>query len=353
MIVVMGKIKNILGKVKHLILDHKKISIPLILFIIVIAYFIWPKGSKPVLTETAAYRDVTKSVSVTGNIDSENIANLSFQFGGKLVFLGAKKGDFVKKWQAIASLDTNQLQATYRQSQQDFIAAKAASDQYYDGHKNATESYDEKVKRTALDATQNKAYDQMMKVQQDLNNSTLYAPFDGIVTRMDADTLGINLTAATVFTITDPSALSFKMEVDEADIGHIKLDQQVKLSLDSFPDQNINLTVDKIDFVNHTTSSGGNAYYVKALLPKNENYRVGMGGNADIIISSKSHALSIQSSDIFDDNYVYVQKNKKFEKRKLQLGLQSDTDVEVLAGLDVGEIVALDPSTVPQNQILK
>ena len=348
----MGKLKSFLSSARRLILSHKKVSFPLIIALIAFLFFLFPKNSKSVLTETVSYKDVVKSVSVTGNVDSDNVANLTFQFGGKLIYVGVKPGDTVKKGQAIVSLDQNQLQASFRQAQQDFIAAKAASDQYYDGNKTTAESYAQKVTRTALDAAQNKAYDQMMKVQQDLNNSTLYAPFDGIVTKMDAQQVGLNVITTTTFTITDPSTLNFKMEVDEADIGNIRDGQKVDVSLDAFPDKMLHLSVDKIDFVSHTTSSGGNAYYVKAGLPQDDNYRVGMGGNADIIISSKKHVLSIQSSDI-DNNYVYVEKNNKFQKRKVQIGLESDTEAEVLSGLNEGDIVALDPTTIPQNQIIK
>ncbi len=342
-----------LGNILSWIIDHRKLSVLIVVILAVIFYFVLPKGQKPVLTETASTKDIVKTVSVTGDIASDNSINLSFQTGGKLVYLGAKEGDEVKQGQAIASLDRSQLEANFRQAQQDFIAAKAASDQYYDGHKNATESYDEKVKRTALDAAQNKAYDQMMKVQEDLNNSTLYSPIDGIITRADAKTAGVNVTAATVFTVTDPSSLNFKMEVDEADIGNVKIGQKVKVSLDSFPDDLLTLIVDKIDFVSHKTSSGGNAFYVEADLPQTDNYRVGMSGNADIIVASKNNVLSVSSSSVTDDDYIYVKKNKLFEKRKIKLGLQTDTEAEVISGLSQGEVVALDPSSVHQNLIKK
>jgi HlyD family secretion protein len=78
-----------------------------------------------------------------------------------------------------------------------------------------------------------------------------------------------------------------------------------------------------------------------------------MSGNADIIIDSRNNVLSIQSSDIFDNNYVYVKTAKGFAKRKLNLGLQSDTQVQVLSGLSEGDTVAIDPTSVPQKQIIK
>jgi RND family efflux transporter MFP subunit len=348
-----GKIKNLLSKFKNLIWGHKKISLVVLIVLVIIGIIFWPKGGKPILTETIKTQDVVKTVSVTGSIDAQTMVNLTFQTPETLSYVAVKLGDTVKQGQLIVSLDQAQLQATLRQAQQDFVAGKAASQQYYDNHTNATESDNEKVQRTAIDAAQNKAYDQMLKVQHDIANSSLYAPIAGIVTRMDAQTAGVNITPATVFTITDPNSLDFKMEVDETDVGQIQIGQSVNVSLDSFPKDILKLNVDSIDFVSHPTTSGGDAFYVKAKLPQNNSYRIGINGNADIIIERKSNVLALQTSDIFNDSYVYVKHGNNFEKRKIELGLQNDTLAQVLSGLSEGDTVAIDPTSVPQNLVVK
>ncbi|HUD04523.1 MAG TPA: efflux RND transporter periplasmic adaptor subunit [Patescibacteria group bacterium] len=340
-------------RIKNLVWGHKKISLVVLVALIVVGVILWPKGGKPILTETAKIQDVIKTVSVTGSVDAQTSVNLTFQTPETLAYVGVKLGDTVKKYQIIVSLDQTQLQATFRQAQQDFVAAKAASQQYYDDHTSGTESDAQKVQRTAIDDVQNKAYDQMLKVQHDIANSSLYAPIAGIVTRMDAQTAGVNITPATVFTITDPSSLVFKMEVDEADIGQVKLGQSANVSLDAFPNDNLKFAVDKIDFISHLTTSGGNAFYAKANLPQNSSYRVGMNGNADIIVDAKYNVLSIQTTDIFDNNYVYVKTAKGYMKKKIVLGLQNDTQAQVLSGLSEGDTVAIDPTSVPQNLVVK
>jgi RND family efflux transporter MFP subunit len=348
-----GKMKNLLSKLKNLVWHHKILSIIIIVVLVIVGFVLFPKGSKLILTEIAKNQDVIKTISTTGKIVADNSVNLTFQFGGKLTYLGAKEGDTVKKWQAIASIDRNQLEASFRQAQQNFTAAKAASDQYYDNHRNNTESYDEKVRRTALDASQNIAYDQMMKAQQDLNNSTLYSPIDGILTSAPMDSVGVNITPATVFTVTDPTTLTFSMDIDETDIGNIRNNQALIATLDAFPDKQIELTVNSIDFVSHTTTSGGNAFTVKAKLTSDKGYRIGMNGNADIIVDKRINTLTVPSSSVIDDNYIYLKKNDKFIKQKVKLGLQSDTLAEVLSGASKGDIVAIDPGSVPQDKIAK
>ena len=349
----MGKIKNLLGKLKRIVLNHKKLSVVIIVPLIIIAYLVLPKNSKPILTESVSLKTIIKTVSVTGDVDSQNIANLAFPASGKLVYLGAKEGDMVKKGQAIASLDRNDLEANYRQAQQDFIAAKAVSDKYYENH-NDTESYDEKIKRTAIDAAQNKAYDQMVKAQDALNNSTIYSPIEGILVNSASDTVGVNITPANIFTVVDPTSLVFKMDVDQADIGKILLNQNVNVSLDSFINDVIRLKVSSIDYISHKNSSGGNSFYVKANIANTKNLRIGMSGNADIILETKNNVLTVSTTSIIDDNFVYVKRgDKKFIKQRVQKGLDNDIDVEIISGLSEGDTVALDAGSVPQNLISK
>ncbi len=340
---------NLIKKIFTTIRNHKKLSLFFIFILILVIVVFWPKNKVQIATQKVTAKDLQQTVSITGKIEAQNSANLTFQSLETLSAIYVKVGDIVKKGQVIACIDEQKLQASYRQAQQDFTAAKAASQQYYDDHNNDTESNAEKVERTAIDAAQNKAYDQILKVQHDLNNSCLYAPLEGVITRVDADTPGVNVNSTTVFTVTDPNGLDFAMDVDEADIGKISQGELVDLNLDTYPDENIKLHVNSIDFVTHTTSTGGNAYTVKANLNADNSefkYRVGMSGNAEIIVKEVKNVLTIPLSSFLDDKTVYVKKNGKYVKTTVKPGLQSDTESEIKEGLNLNDEVVLDPTQV-------
>jgi HlyD family secretion protein len=352
-----GRIKSFLSKLRKIAWEHKKISLVVLIALLILVLIVWPKGSKQVLTETAKIQDVVKIVSVTGNIDAQSMVNLTFQTPGTLAYLGVKTGDSVKAYQTIATLDQRTVQKNLQIALANYAEQRNTFDATQDNYGDAS----------SLNATSNQMRRILENNQYDLNKavasvelqdlarqqSVLTTPIAGIVTRADALATGINVTPATTFTVTDPNSLGFKMEIDEADIGQIKVGQSVNVSLDSFPNDILKVKVTKIDFVSHLTSSGGNAFYVEALLPQSDNYRVGMSGNADVIIDARNNTLSIQSSDIFDNNYVYVKTANRFVKRRLELGLQSDTQAQVLSGLSVGDSVAIDPSSMPQGLIVK
>lgn len=343
---------NVKSKIRFLfnfINSHRKLSVIFFVVVLLLIFVFRPKDKVVILTQEARQGDLVKSLSITGTIKSQSVVNLTFQSGGTVNYLGAKEGESVYVGQAIVSLDKQKLEASFRQAQQDFIAAKAASEQYYSSHTNATESYDEKVKRTALDAAQNKAYDQMIRAQKDLNDSTLYSPIEGVLTKSGVTNTGVNITSTTAFTITNPDYLDFEMDVDEADIGNVRLGQEILINLDSYPNETIKVNVTSIDFVTHTTATGGSAYTVKANLVtdnKNYKYRVGMNGNAEIILKKVSNTISIPLSSLFDSNKVYVKIGIRYEPRTLTLGLENDTDVEVIKGINPGELVVLDPTLI-------
>jgi len=348
-------IRRILTPIK-IIKTHKILTAIVFIILTVAIYFLYPKPPKAIAIQTVKRADFVQSISVSGKIDSLESVNLTFQTSETLSYVGVKEGDLVKKWQLIASLDQDQLQASLRQAEQDFIAGKAASQQYYDDHTNATESDAEKVERTTIDATQNKAYDQIVKVRHDIANSSLYSPIEGIVTKMGAKTAGQNITAATVFSIANPNKLGFLMDVNEADVSKVREDQPVSISLDAYADSPLKLFVSKIDFLTHVTTTGGNAYTVQADIPSNPDlrYRIGMEGNATIITATEKNVLSVSISSITNNNYVYIKNSKSlYEKKKVRLGIQNDTDSVVKEGLSAGEQVVLDPTQIPQNLIVK
>ncbi len=353
----MNSIKSLFARIKKFFFGHKKLSLLLLIILLIIGYLLFPKGSKNVLTATVGKQDVVKSVSVTGNVYAETSVNLTFQIAGELAYLGVKQGDEVKQGQVIATLDQRTAQKNLEQALIAYSLQRNTFDQTQDTYQNRTpqQALNDNMKRILQDNQYNldNAINSVELSDLTKQLSVLITPISGIVTRADVQTAGVNVIPTTTFTVTDPKSLEFQMEVDEADIGQVKNGQKVDVSLDAFPNQTIYLSVNRIDFVSHVSSSGGNAFYVYASLPADTGYRVGMSGNADIIIASRNNVLSIPSSAIFDNDYVYVKKGKAFQKKYVNLGIQSDTQAQVLSGLSQGDVVAVDPTSITPNMLAK
>lgn len=348
----MKKIKFYFSSVLAFAKNHKIISAIGLVILIGLIWFLKPGSQTKILTEKVQKGKLTQTISITGSINAENIANLTFKTGGKLVYLGAREGDTVSAYQTIAVLDQRTVQKNLEQTLITYSEQRNTFDQTRDNYQNRTpdQALNDAMKRIL----QNNQYDlnkAIVSVElQDLakQDSVVTTPISGIVTHEDVKQVGLNITALTTFTVVDPTSLDFEMDADEADVGKIKNGDKISVVLDAYPDQTLNLTVDNIDFVSHTTSTGGTAFKVRAKLQSSDisKFRIGMSGNADVTTNEINNVLSIPSSAILNGDKVYVLENGKFEERSVRTGLETDTRIEIKSGLREFDEVAIDTSKV-------
>lgn len=338
---------------------HKRITAGVIVILILGAIF-WPKPKPTIATQKVTRGTFTQTLSVSGSVAGKNTVNLTFPISGKVVYVGAHKGDMVKKGQTIAALDVrtiaDNLQSAVKAAQNQQISFDKVND--FNGDRDLSDTGLSTSARRDLQTAMNtldqaKIAVEIQKIAQE--QAYLISPIDGILTRADVDTPGITATLTTTYTVVDPSSIAFDMDVDQADIGKVQQGQEVNIVFDAFTDKTIHQEVTNIDFVSHTTSTGGDAFTVEAALPNDSEqpYRVGMNGNADIVLSQKENTLSVPLSSIVDNRYVYVKTNKGFKKQQVTVGLQNDTDGEITSGLHEGDAVALDPTLAAKQAIGK
>ncbi len=348
----MKKVTKFISQIFRYIKIHKIISAVILITIIALIWFIKPTPQPKTLTEKVQKGKLTQTISITGNVEAQNIASLTFKAGGTLVYLGAKEGDSVSAYQTIAVLDQRTVQKNLEQALINYSEQRNTFDQTRDSNQNRTP--DQALSDAMKRILQNNQYDlnkSIVSVElQDLakQDSVITTPIAGIVTHEDARQTGLNITSLTTFTVVDPASLDFEMDADEADVGKIKNGDRISVVLDAYPDQTLYLSVDTIDFVSHTTSTGGTAFKVKAKLKSSDisKFRIGMSGNADIITFEINNVLSVPSSAILNGNKVYVLKNNKFEGRTVKTGLETDLRIEIQSGLSENDEVAIDASKV-------
>jgi RND family efflux transporter MFP subunit len=332
--------------IKDYIFAHKILSITVVIIVVILVVIFRPKVATSLETSPIYKHSLVQSVAVSGSIDAQNKADLTFLTAGQLIYVGAKKNDVVRAGQLIAQIDTRTVQKNLETALLNVSEQKNTFDQTI--YNNRDKILDDTMRRI-LANNQSDLTKAVNSVElQDLarQQSFLTAPIAGILTRADAIVAGAIVGPTTVYEVVDPKSLVFTMDVDEADIGKINVGQEVVISLDAYPTDSLTLPVDSIDYVSHTTANGATAYSVKVKMPNNNiaKYRLGLSGDAEI---------TVPLSSIFNDNYVYVKKDKGYQKRKITLGLQNDIDAEVISGLQVGEMVITQPSKVPQDKIIK
>lgn len=343
---------NIAKSSLNYLLQHKKILLIIIVIFAVLIWFIFPKENTKIETVKVKKDNITQTVSASGTINSTTTVNLSFLTSGKLTYVGVKQGDTVTAGQTIATLDQRTARENLEQVLLDYSKQRNTFNATEEDNQNRKpqEALNNEMKRI-LENNQydlNKTINSVELQQLIIEQSILTSPINGIVTRADVQVAGVTATPTTIFTVADPENLIFQVDADEADIGKIVLGQKMNVNMDAYPNTNLPLIVTKIDFASHQSDIGGTVYTVEAKLPLNSNnrYRLGMNGDGEIIVAEKQNTLVIPLSSLIDENHVYVQKAKTFEKRTIKTGLQSDIETEIIKGLKAGEEVVMQPDQV-------
>ncbi|OGD88270.1 hypothetical protein A3J17_05225 [Candidatus Curtissbacteria bacterium RIFCSPLOWO2_02_FULL_40_11] len=321
-----------------------KKTIVLIFAVLLIVYLGLRGGANQDLIQTAnAQKGTVKSeVFATGKIESDSQSSLNFPVSGKVVWVNVKEGDFVKKGQAIASLDKEKFEVALRQAQQDVIAADAKLEKVYDDlPDNRIESFQDKINRTAAEAVKNQAFDAVKLAERNLKDTILTALIEGTLVELNINVGDEILPTETVARIADTNTIQFTAEIDESDIGKINLGQTAIIFLDAFEDVEILSSVTSIGLEGKITATEATVFEVVFELEKKDKYILGMNGDVQILTNEQNNVLTVPIEALFEENIVWVRENGSYSQKEVEVGIQNDIDAEIKSGLEEGEKVVI------------
>jgi RND family efflux transporter MFP subunit len=307
------------------------------------------KKSKPY---TVTKKILPNTLSLSGEIDAEEAATLRFQSSGKLVWVGVKEGDYVKKYQGIASLDQREIEKNLQKYMNSYKSARWDLEQSREDNNDQligglTAQLRDKAKRLVeqsqfdLDtAVINYELQNLAK-----ENAYLYTPIEGIVVRVATPYAGINITPSQAeFGIVNPKTIYFSATADQTDVVNLKKEMAGDVILDSYPDKTIKGMIGNISF-SPKAGETGTVYEVKIAINENNDdyrYRLGMTGDVEFPIGDEKKVLMIPNSYIKsqgNDKYVMKQKNGGRVKQIIKIGESVDSSTEVTSGLSQGDII--------------
>ncbi|MFZ5535226.1 MAG: efflux RND transporter periplasmic adaptor subunit [Patescibacteria group bacterium] len=328
----------------------------LLLVTISTGYITFRQNGDELRTTTVKRQDITESVNASGNVQAKDYAELRFNTPSKIVWLGVKKGDRVKKWQSVASLDKRTLEKNLRKKLLDYQTNRWDFEQTQDNYDVDGRSLEQVLltdeEKRILEKTQFGLDKSVLDVEiADVaaKDAVLVSPISGTVLSTGGLIAGENLTAANLATkiikVADLSTLYFIAQIDEVDFGKIQVGQKVEIQLDAFPDQSFEGAVSFIGKEGEKTLSGGVTIPIEITFTKvDERLAVGLSGDADFIIAKKENVLSIPREFIKHNQgktYVYILENGKPVSREVTVGLSTISQTEVASGVEEGQEVVL------------
>ncbi len=187
---------------------------------------------------------------------------------------------------------------------------------------------------------------QLQSAQAILAKTLIVAPFDGIVTKMDAKE-GESTVLGTTYT-SMISAANFEVEsyVSESDIAKVKVGQPARITLDTYgKDVIFPATVYEVDPA-ETIVDGVTTYKIKLSFNQtDERIKSGMTANITIETSNKPSTFVIPQEALFlvsGEKMVTVDQGGNRLNRKVETGgLNASGEIEIVSGLVAGERIVV------------
>lgn len=350
--------------------------------------------------------DLARVVVATGKIQPLSKVEVKSKASGIVKKLYVDYGDRVKQGQVLADLDKVQLEAAVRASTANLQAAEAAGQSaratlernkvdaegpdvpflklnmeraevmFKDGvmskslvedaeknyqmalNKQVSAQRNLAVSRAEIakcDAQVAQANASLENAEEDLRNSTIISPIDGLVLSRDVNVgdavssiLVLGSQATLIMTLGDVSEVYVQGKVDEADIGKVYLNQPARIVVESFKDKKFTGKVTKISPLG-VEKDNVTTFEVRVSIsnPGGE-LKANMSANAEILLEEKKNVLMCpEAAMIYDkDRNAQVEipdaKSDKGKKKvSVKLGISNGVKTEILAGLTEKQNVVL------------
>jgi HlyD family secretion protein len=327
--------------------------------------------------------DVFETVTATGTVESVTQVDVGTQVTGIISNIYVDYNSEVKQGQLIAEIEKVLLDSelksananmesarlTYEYNKTNYERDKALHDkQLISDYEFDTTRKEYLVSKTAYE----KAQADRVKAAKNLNYAEIYSPIDGVVISRDVEvgqTVVSNMTVANLFTIADLTNMQVVANVDEADIGQVKVGQNVNFTVDAYPDDEFTGTVTQVR-LSPTTESNVVTYEVIVAAPNPELKLIpGLTANLTIYVTEERNANLIPSKALRFTPHVYenaknlpeapaeieevpdsvkrvwVVRDNKLVPTIVTTGSSNGSNISITSGLKAGDVVAVDYTT--------
>lgn len=337
------------------------------------------------VAEARAGAGAASVLDASGYVVARRQATVASKITGRLVEVSVDEGMSVKDGQILARLDDanarhalelaeaqrvasestlREIEVRLRDAEIDLsrirrlVTAGVDSQSSLDG---AQAERDSLVARLDATRAEVKVTEREVAVRrQDLEDTLIRAPFDGVAISKDAQpgeivspvSAGGGFTRTGIGTIVDMTSLEIEVDVNEAFIQRVRPDQPVQATLQAYPDWKIPAhvitTVPAADRQKATVRVriAFNALGDPRILP-DMGVKVAFQAEANAEAAERPRLLVPERAlrREREGAVVFVVREDRVERRAVAVGGTAGDDVEVLSGLRVGDRIVLDPPT--------
>jgi HlyD family secretion protein len=255
--------------------------------------------------------DLEAVVSSTGTLDAVTTVEVGTQVSGRIAKIYADFNQHVKQGDLIAMLDTSSLQMAVSEAESSYEKAKAQLKQakqdldrtqylFKESIKTQNDLEQAQVSHELAVASMKSAQSSLERSRINLGYASIYAPIDGIITSRAIEvgqTVAASFSSPTLFKIAnDLKKMQILALVDEGDIGQIKGGQDVRFTVQAFPNRKFSGTVSQVRLEPTTTNNVVNYTVVINVANDDGQLMPGMTATIDFIVGQAKDVLLVASA---------------------------------------------------------
>lgn len=292
------------------------------------------RGGVPVEVGKVELMTVNEEVEALGTLAADESVVIAPEIAGRVVALGFKEGDRVKKGQELVKLDTAILDAELKQLQADLGLARDTFE------RNRSLSQRGVGTQVALDEATAKLASTEARVQlaqAKLAQSTIRAPFDGVVGLRSVSVGDFVSVGKTLVTLTNIDPIKVDFRVPEIFLSRVKVGQSISIKVDALSGREFEGRIFAIDPV---VDINGRAIRLRASVPNADlALKPGLFARIVIQVDQRDNAMVVPETAVMPDGVgkmVYVVENGKAKRVPVEIGKRLPGKVEIVKGLTSG-----------------
>ncbi len=300
-----------------------------------------PGGDRPppaVELAAAELGTVARTVTVAGLSEAVRSVGVNAQLSGALLAVNVEEGNVVREGQVLARLDARELEAQV-------ASAKATLDvatNTYDRSRTLRESQVITAAEFERDrAAHAAATATLQQLETRLGYATIRAPIAGMVTQKRLEAGDIVAPQTRLFTIADVSTMVVRVQVSELDVLGIRVGQDVDVALDALPGRVLDGRVRRI-FPAADTVTRLVPVEVALLGEGTRIARPGFLGRVTFAVDTRHDVVLVPQGAVLGGEgaeSVFLVRDGKAVRRPVQTGVHFEGRVEIVSGLEPGEMV--------------
>lgn len=330
------------------------------------------------------------TIQATGTLSAEETVDVGTQISGTIREIYVDYNDKVKEGQLIAVMDSRTQQADVDMAKANVLSAKAdlakANAKLLRANRDLSRTRQlvkkDLIARSELDAdvadqatakadvlvAQAKVaqYEATLRKQEiNLSYTKIYSPVDGVVVAKNVEkgqTVAASYQTPSIAEIArDLKQMQVEVNVDEADIGSVKVGQRAEFTVDAYTDATFTGSVTQVRISPKSSNSVVSYTVIVKVNNDEEKLMPGMTANVSLIVTEKNDILLVPNAALrFNPNVntsvqaqmgprrrggnvaavetpgVYVLMNKKPVKIEVEKGITDGTRTEILSGVEEG-----------------